>query len=178
MNTIEPSKDAFKNLDDLVSWHADWRGLKVAILGLGVTGFSVADTLAELGAEVLVIAETAEADQVDILDVLGVPHVIGQQVAADGEALVAAHQPQVLVVSPGVPPQSPIVTWAKANGVAVWVDIELAWRLRDKTDKVADWILVTGTNGKTTTTGLVETMLTSGGLRAAAGATSARRCST
>jgi UDP-N-acetylmuramoylalanine--D-glutamate ligase len=169
MTAIEPSQGAFKNLDDLVSWHADWRGLRVAVLGLGVTGFSVADTFAELGADVLVIAEQAEADQVDILDVLGVPHIIGPQVATEGPELVAAHKPQVLVVSPGVPPQSPIVVWAVANSVAVWVDVELAWRLRDKTEKIADWILVTGTNGKTTTTQLVEAMLTSGGLRAAAG---------
>ena len=169
MNAIEPPKGAIKNLDDLVSWHSDWRGLRVAVLGLGVTGFSVADTLAELGADVLVIAEQAEADQVDILDVLGVPHVIGPQVAIEGPELVSAHKPQVLVVSPGVPPQSPIVVWAVANSVAVWVDVELAWRLRDKTEKIADWILVTGTNGKTTTTQLVEAMLTAGGLRAAAG---------
>ena len=37
------------------SWHADWRGLRVAVLGLGVTGFAVADTLVELGADVLVV---------------------------------------------------------------------------------------------------------------------------
>ena len=41
-------------LETLTSWHADWRGLRVAVLGLGVTGFAVADTLAELGADVLV----------------------------------------------------------------------------------------------------------------------------
>ena len=182
MNTPVSSNDALKNLDALISWHADWRGLKVAVLGLGVTGFSVADTLAELGAEVLVIAEKADSDQVDILDVIGVRHVIGSQIANENfdlpassdstggaKALLEAHRPQVLVVSPGVRPDSPIVLWAKANGVAVWVDIELAWRLRDKTERIAPWVLVTGTNGKTTTTQLVEAMLTSGGLRAAAG---------
>ncbi len=169
MSTTNSSQDAIKNLDDLISWHSNWRGLRVAVLGLGVTGFSVADTLAELGAEVLVIAEKAEPDQVDILDVLGVPHIIGPQVATEGTELLKAHKAQVLVVSPGVPPKSPMVTWAQANGLAVWVDIELAWRLRDKTEKVADWILVTGTNGKTTTTQLVEAMLNAGGLRAAAG---------
>ena len=167
MNAPEPQD--FKNLADLVSWHAEWRGLRVAVLGLGVTGFSVADTLAELGANVLVVAEKADPDQVDILDVIGVPHKIGPQIAADGPAILAEHNPQVLVVSPGVPPTSPIVTWALQNSIAVWVDIELAWRLRDKTDRIADWILITGTNGKTTTTGLVEAMLTAGGLRAAAG---------
>ncbi len=51
-------------LDDLNSWRANWRGLKVAILGLGISGFSVADTLAELGAELLVLAEKAEPEQI------------------------------------------------------------------------------------------------------------------
>ena len=169
MNTTDSSHDALKNLNGLISWHSNWRGLRVVVLGLGVTGFSVADTLAELGAEVLVIAEKAESDQIDILDVIGVPHVIGAQVATEGPELIKAHNAQVLVVSPGVAPKSPIVTWALSNGLSVWVDIELAWRLRDKTNKIADWILVTGTNGKTTTTQLVEAMLNSGGLRAAAG---------
>jgi|GEM_PF-3942 len=182
MNSTASSKDAIKNLDALTSWHADWRGLRVAVLGLGVSGFSVADTLAELGANVLVVAEKAEADQVDILDVIGVPHIIGPQIAAanfesesgsplgeGARAILAKHNPQVLVVSPGVPPSSPIIKWAEASGVAIWVDIELAWRLRDKTPKVAEWLLVTGTNGKTTTTQLVEAMLNAEGMRAAAG---------
>ena len=43
-------------LDSLTSWDANWRGLRVAVLGLGVTGFAVADTLTELGADVLVLA--------------------------------------------------------------------------------------------------------------------------
>ena len=63
-------------LDELNSWHDDWSGLRVAVVGLGVTGFSVADTLAELGCEVTVFAEHAQAEQLDILDVLGVKHVI------------------------------------------------------------------------------------------------------
>ena len=44
------------SLDSLTSWHSDWKQLNVAVVGLGVTGFSVADTLAELGCEVLVVA--------------------------------------------------------------------------------------------------------------------------
>lgn len=50
-------------LAELTSWRADWRGLKVVVLGLSVTGFSVADTLAELGAEVLVATERADPVQ-------------------------------------------------------------------------------------------------------------------
>ena len=176
MNATEPSNGTHKNLDSLISWHSDWRGLRAIVVGLGVSGFSVADTLAELGAEVLVIAEKAEADQVDILDVIGVTHQIGAHIASESfdrvggaREILEAQKPQVIVVSPGVLPSSPILSWAAANGVAVWVDIELAWRLRDKTDKIADWILITGTNGKTTTTQLAEAMLIAGGLRAASG---------
>ena len=56
-------------------------------------------------------------------------------------------------------------------GIALWGDIELAWRVRDKVVRAdgtpADWVLITGTNGKTTTTRLTATMLVEGGLRAA-----------
>lgn len=47
-------------LDSLTSWNADWSGLRVAVLGLGMTGFSVADTLAELGSDVVVFSEKAD----------------------------------------------------------------------------------------------------------------------
>ncbi|PIJ47836.1 hypothetical protein BMH30_06535, partial [Leucobacter sp. OLES1] len=49
----------------LSSWHHDWSGLRVAVLGLGVTGFSVADTLVELGSRVRVIfaGEDPEREQ-------------------------------------------------------------------------------------------------------------------
>lgn len=63
-------------LDGLTSWHADWRGLRVAVLGLGVTGFAVADTLAELGAEVTVFARDRDDDRARILDVIGVRLVV------------------------------------------------------------------------------------------------------
>ena len=159
-----------KDLATLTSWHSDWRDLKVAVLGLGVTGFSVADTLAELGAAVLVVAEKADSDLVDILDVLGVPHLTGDAAKAnDGVPTeLIEHAPQVLVTSPGVRPDAPIIRWAEQNDVAVWVDIDLAWRLRDKTERIAEWITITGTNGKTTTTQLVTEMLIEGGARAVA----------
>ena len=157
-----------KDLSTLTSWNSDWRNLRVGVIGLGVSGFSVADTLAELGANLLVVAEKAESDLLDILDVLGVPHLTGDA-AKENEGVPKAlidHQPQVLVTSPGVRPDAAVIRWAEANGVAVWVDIDLAWRLRDKTSKVAEWICITGTNGKTTTTQLVTDMLNEGGSRA------------
>ena len=58
-------------LDSLTSWHADWKGLRVVVLGLSVTGFSVADTLAELGADVLVVTERADEEYARLLPVIG-----------------------------------------------------------------------------------------------------------
>ena len=155
-----------KDLTHLNSWHADWRDLRVVVLGLGVTGFSVADTLAELGAKVLVVAKTADPELVDILDVIGVQHLTGQATQEDLPIAVKNFDPQLIVTSPGVRPEHEMLSWAHKSEIPVWVDIELAWRLRDKTSKIADWIVVTGTNGKTTTVQMVEAMLVAGGNRA------------
>jgi UDP-N-acetylmuramoylalanine--D-glutamate ligase len=155
------------SLDSLTSWHSDWKQLKVAVIGLGVTGFSVADTLAELGCEVLVVAEKADPEYIDILDVLGVSHISGDAAAGVPDRLVE-FKPELVVTSPGVKPDSAIIGWAAENGVPVWVDVDLAWRLRDKTSKVAKWVTITGTNGKTTTTQLTTAMLEAAGHRVAA----------
>lgn len=156
-------------LDTLTSWHADWRGLRVAVLGLSVTGFSVADTLAELGARVLVVTETAAEEYARLLPVIGADLWTGplDEVPAD----LAAFAPDVIVASPGFAPHHPVIRWAQDAGIALWGDVELAWRVRDKVvrpdGRPADWVLITGTNGKTTTTRLTATMMAEAGLRAA-----------
>ncbi len=151
-------------LDTLTSWNADWKGLRVAVLGLGVTGFSVADTLTELGADVLVLAPTVDDDRARILEVIGARLVRHPLDAVPSE--LEEFDPELVVASPGFHPDHPVLEWAGATGVAVWGDVELAWRVRDKVN-TAEWILVTGTNGKTTTVQLTATFLAANGLRAA-----------
>lgn len=150
----------------LTSWHDDWSGLRVAVLGLGVTGFSVADTLVELGARVRVIYGAPDPDRERLLDVIGSERSCLER-DDDQLAVLEAFDPELVVVSPGYRPDHPLTVWAESRGIAVWGDIELGWRLRDKTARVADWICVTGTNGKTTTSQLAAHMLVAGGLRAA-----------
>jgi UDP-N-acetylmuramoylalanine--D-glutamate ligase len=149
----------------LSGWNADWAGLRVAVLGLGVTGFSVADTLAELRAVPLVLANRADERLADLLDVLGVRLVVD---ALDRGLLaqnLAEFAPELVIVSPGFPPNHPLVEWAIEHAVPVWGDVELAWRVRDRSGVVAEWIAVTGTNGKTTTVQLTAAMLAAGGKR-------------
>ncbi|MET0780984.1 MAG: UDP-N-acetylmuramoyl-L-alanine--D-glutamate ligase, partial [Microbacterium sp.] len=155
-------------LDGLTSWHADWKGLRVAVLGLSVTGFSVVDTLAELGAQAVVFSESADPEYERLLPVIGVRSWIGPLSPVPQSLVDLA--PEVIIASPGFSPEHPVISWAQDAGIAVWGDIELAWRVRDKVVRgdgsPADWVLITGTNGKTTTTRLTATMLVAGGLRA------------
>ncbi|MFU8947762.1 UDP-N-acetylmuramoyl-L-alanine--D-glutamate ligase [Mycetocola zhadangensis] len=152
-------------LETLTSWHADWAGLRVAVLGLGVTGFAAADTLAELGSDVLVLAPEGENERASLVNVIGARLVQTDLSAVPSE--LSEHNPDVLIVSPGFHPDHPILEWAATEGVAVWGDIELAWRVRDKVGTPAEWILVTGTNGKTTTVQLTAAMLAEAGFRVA-----------
>jgi UDP-N-acetylmuramoylalanine--D-glutamate ligase len=155
------------DLQQLTSWSSNWSGIKVAVLGLGKTGFSVADTLNELGSGLLVVAESADSEVLDILDVLGVESVIDSDPAVLQKAL-DEYKPDLLIVSPGVLPTSPLVSNAIRQGIAVWTDINLAWRLRDKFVPNQEWICITGTNGKTTTTELTEAMFLAAEFKAVA----------
>lgn len=167
--TDDASSAPARDLDALRSWHADWRGLRVAVLGLSVTGFSAADTLAELGAEVLVVTESASEEYARLVPVIGARLWEGPLSSAPQELVDFA--PEVVIASPGFAPHHPVIEWVRAQGIALWGDIELAWRVRDKVVRAdgtpAEWVLITGTNGKTTTTQLTAAMLVAGGLHAA-----------
>ena len=153
-------------VEALDSWHGDWRGLKAGVLGAGIVGFAAADTLVELGCEVLVVAASVTDERAGLLDVIGARVQLGDD-AAQRDAL-AAFGPELVVVSPGYHPDVPALTWAAGAGTAVLGDVELAWRLRDKVGAPADWVTITGTNGKTTTTQLTTAMLQQDGRRARA----------
>jgi UDP-N-acetylmuramoylalanine--D-glutamate ligase len=154
-----------KDLTSLTSWNADWAGLRVAVLGLGVSGFAVADTLVELGCEVLVLASTADEERADLLDVIGAEFVM-HDLQSPPEQLERC-DPELVIVSPGFRLDHPLVLWAQDRGTPIWGDIELAWRVRDKV-RAAEWICITGTNGKTTTTQLTTHLIAGGGSRVAA----------
>lgn len=149
----------------LTSWHDDWSGVRVVVLGLGVSGFAAADTLAELGCAVTVLSRDADEERARILPVIGVELVVEADERAAREALLA-REPELVIVSPGFAPEHPLLLAAQESGAELWGDVELAWRVRDKV-RAAEWITITGTNGKTTTTQLTATMLLAAGTRVA-----------
>ncbi len=141
---------------------ADWSGLAVLVVGLGVSGFAAADALAERGARVIVVSrDTTDAivERGQVLTILGVDVRLGPEhmrTPPDGTELV--------VTSPGVPPHDPLMLAAAAAGIPVWGEVELAWRMRAATG-AAPWLTVTGTNGKTTTVKMLASILRAAGLR-------------
>jgi UDP-N-acetylmuramoylalanine--D-glutamate ligase len=131
------------SLDTLTSWHSDWSGLRVVVLGLDATGFAVVDTLVELGAEVLALAPEAHDDVVRIAEVIGATVLV----SSDDRARVAAalgHGADLAVVSPEIAGDDVVAAALVDAGVPVWSDVDFAWRVRDKTDVVAQWVLVVG----------------------------------
>ncbi|WP_405769427.1 UDP-N-acetylmuramoyl-L-alanine--D-glutamate ligase [Streptomyces sp. NBC_00080] len=143
----------------------DWQGKNVTVAGLGVSGIPAAKVLHGLGAKVTVVNDGDDArarEQAAELQALGVTVRLG-----DGATLPEGTE--LIVTAPGWKPDKPLFTAAHEAGVPVWGDVELAWRLRELDGrKAAPWLCVTGTNGKTTTTQMLASILKAAGLRTAA----------
>ncbi|MGW4060871.1 UDP-N-acetylmuramoyl-L-alanine--D-glutamate ligase [Amycolatopsis sp. NPDC004747] len=136
----------------------DFAGRHVLVAGAGVTGKSVVPVLVELGARVTVTDGNAE--RLAELDGLGAELVPGLTEPPSDVVLV--------VTSPGWRPTSPLLVAAAEAGVEVIGDVELAWRVGQLREHPPSWLVVTGTNGKTTTAGMLESILKAAGANAVA----------
>lgn len=142
---------------------SDWPSAQVVVAGLGVSGFAAADGLMSLGAKIIVLDEsTAHAEKAGLLEQLDVTVRLGP-----GSTAELPPGTDLVVTSPGWRPSAPLLRQAAAEGVPVWGETELAWRMMQP-DRVIPWLGVTGTNGKTTTTQMLEAMLIADGRKAAA----------
>ena len=136
---------------------ADLAGRTVLVCGARFAGQAAARALLARGARV-VLTDRDEPDGLAELTAAGATFAGPLDTLPDGTALV--------VTSPGWPPTHPLFADAAARGVEVVGELEFAWRLRGPA--AAAWLMLTGTNGKTTTVGMLESMLRAGGLRALA----------
>jgi UDP-N-acetylmuramoylalanine--D-glutamate ligase len=144
--------------------HDDWTEVRAVVAGFGVSGFAAADNLTHLGAQVTAVDEQVDGheEEATLLEVLGAKVRLGA-----GTTATLPDDVDVVVTSPGWRPSAPLLAQAAARGIPVWGEVELAWRLRDP-DHAAPWLAVTGTNGKTTTVQMLESILAAAGLRSAA----------
>ena len=124
----------------------------VVVAGGGVSGLAVLRYLAGLGCALVVTADRVAPNLPP--DLVGVTAVADLTEPPPGTVLV--------VTSPGFRPTAPLQARARARGIEVIGEVELAWRV----DRLAgasathqrDWFVVTGTNGKTTTVGMLESI--------------------
>lgn len=134
---------------------SEFEGKRVLVLGAGISGISVAETLQRLGAAVTLNdfkTEDSIGRNLDHLKKLGIALALGKQ----SEDLLDSQD--IVVLSPGISIYNPLVEAASAKGIMVMSEIEVAYRLCP-----ASIVAITGTNGKTTTTTLVGEMLRAAG---------------
>jgi UDP-N-acetylmuramoylalanine--D-glutamate ligase len=150
---------------DALGRTSDWSGVRVVVAGFGVSGFAAADNLLFLGADVTALDEATSEEKAEKATLL---ETLGATVRLEpGATAVLPDEVDLVVTSPGWRPSAPLLVQAAERGVPVWGEVELAWRLRDP-ERPAPWLAVTGTNGKTTTVQMLQSILTAAGLRAAA----------
>ena len=135
-------------------------GARILVTGAGITGRAVVAALTSWDVAVWVCDDSADA--------LAMMAADGVATITVAEAIANAGTFDLVVTSPGFPPTAPVLAAAAAAGVPIWGDVELAWRL-DSAGHYGPprrWLVVTGTNGKTTTTSMLHDMLIAGGERA------------
>ncbi len=126
-------------------------GLRVLVIGLGRSGLAAARLAAARGARVtLTDARSAEALGRRAVEA----NELGVELHLDGTPPALAENADLIVLSPGVPPQTALVRRARRIGLPVWGEIELAARFC-KSRVVA----VTGSNGKSTVTTMIAEMI-------------------
>lgn len=148
--------------------HDSWESVRAVVAGFGVSGFAAADNLNHLGAGVVALDESEAGDRpekAELLEVLGADVRLGPGSTAALPDDVG--DIDLLIASPGWRPDAPLLAQARARGIPIWGEVELAWRLRDPHHDTP-WLCVTGTNGKTTTVQMLESILRTAGLRTVA----------
>mgnify|MGYP003360975921 FL=1 len=122
-------------------------GKKVLIVGTGKSGIAAAALLSQVGAVPVLFDENESTDKREVEKKL--PEGVRAEVITGKLPDQAADEAQLLVLSPGVPVDTPFVEKFRDKGVRVWGEVELGYAFSRGKE-----IAITGTNGKTTTTAL------------------------
>ena len=149
---VPDDEDDMSGTDDRGPAYRRWlAGRTVSVVGLARSGLAAARLIRRLGGRVLasdcspLASLPAEARQLERE---------GCRLWSGGHPEAAFENSELVVVSPGVPLTLPALTAVRARGVPIIGELELGWRAME-----ADFIAITGTNGKTTTTALTGELL-------------------
>src|SRR5699024_1995914 len=137
----------------------DFSGRRVLVAGLGVSGRSAAQVATDLGARVTGADCDPRAQEREL------PAGVDVIAEADADRLAdraLATDPDLIVASPGWNPRTPLLARAQAEVIS---EVELAWRIAPPQ---VPWLTLTGTNGKTTTVGMLAAILQAHGWHAPA----------
>ncbi len=127
-------------------------GKKVLVLGLSKSGIAAAKFAQKHGAEVyLTEGKDITEDKLSLVQEL---KDLGIQVEYGGHSDNFVNKAELVITSPGIPPHSDIIKRIRSKHIPVISELELAYRECD-----IPFIVITGTNGKTTTTALTEHIL-------------------
>ncbi|HEX8678588.1 MAG TPA: UDP-N-acetylmuramoyl-L-alanine--D-glutamate ligase [Chthoniobacterales bacterium] len=125
---------------------------KVAVLGAGLSGTAAAHLLKDEGARVTVLDSAAE--RTILKTTIEGMRARGIEVICGPEAERNSSYFELVVLSPGIDPVTPLARNFSSRGVEMIGELELGWRSINR-----PVIAITGTNGKTTTTELLAQML-------------------
>lgn len=123
-------------------------GKRVLVFGSGKSGIGAADLLGQVGACPLIYDGNAEIDKEAVLH--KTEHVKEMEIYTGELPGEVQKSLDLVVLSPGVPTDLPLVKSFYEQGLPVWGEVELAYRIGK-----GRVLAITGTNGKTTTTALL-----------------------
>ena len=136
----------------------DWKDKRVAVIGLARSGLAAARKLKEIGADPFLSDIRSKEELKDIITII-----------SDFEYELGEHSGKILnnkliIVSPGVPLDIPILEKAREKEIPIWSELEFGFQLvKDTSSKI---IAITGSNGKSTTTSLIHHILKESGKNA------------
>ena len=134
---------------------SELHGKRVLVIGLAKTGVSTALFCAARGATV---SATDTRSETELGEAIAPLRAAGVTLELGGHREELVLNKDLLIPSPGVPADAALLNVARAQGVTIWSEIELADRFLN-----GRLIGITGSNGKTTTTALIEHILRSAG---------------
>lgn len=135
-----------------MSFIAQLKGKECLVVGAGVTGQAVAKTLLGFGAQVVFFDENVKEFQSQLIS----------------EIDLLSSTIELVIVSPGWRKDHPVVKKMINSGISIKSELDLAWLIKKEIAPNQKWVGLTGTNGKTTTIQMVQSIFDAAKIKAVA----------